>query len=214
MERFMQLQEMGREPISLPDKIYFAGNVTAQKTPGNHHLPQFRKTGTYNHPALRAQRKREAMDFAKRLLNGKLTEVTLRKIGGIKGLQDRLEEFNFKIDEEQMQIALMNAESLEQEGQAKKQMREEQKILEMARIGIKYEPLTEEKAAFTPKAQIAAIQRSQKTKVSADEDLSSLRDEAEKDGNNLGRADSMEIAENTGIVDTGDDVDVKFQDTI
>ena len=206
MERFMQLQEMGREPISLPEKIFFAGNETLQKTPGNHHLSQFRKTGTYNHPSLKAYRKRVAMDRAKRLINNKMTEIELRKCGGMAGLQASLNEFGMKIDEEQMEVALMNANALEEDGKAKKQMREEQKMLEMAKLGIKYVPAEADNAR--PVDVVKATIKAQNTKVAADDDLSSLKDESEKDGNRLPDGDGMETS--GGVVDTGDDVNVKF----
>jgi hypothetical protein len=209
MERFMKLQEMGREPIALPEQIYFAGNITLQKTPGNHHLPQYRKTGTYNHPALRAMRKREALDMAKRLINNKLTEVSLRKIGGLVGLQERLSEFGLKIDNEQMEVAQMNAHALEEDGKAKHQMREEQKMLEMAKLGIAYKPLEAEKTPFSPKEQVNAVIRAQKAKPAPADDLSS-RDDSEKDNNELDSKDAAALATQTGVMDTGNgDLDVK-----
>ncbi len=208
MERFMQLQEMGREPISLPEDINFGGNETLQKTPGNHHRPQFRKTGTYNHPSLKAYRKRVAMDRAKRLINNKMTEVELRKCGGMEGLQRSLAEFGMKIDAEQMEVALMNAGALEEDGKAKKEMREEQKMLEMAKLGIKYVPV--EADTTKPVDVVKAVARAKATKVSADEDLSGTKDEAEKDGNKLNIQDEIENAGTTGVVDTGDDVEVSF----
>lgn len=208
----MQLQEMGREPISLPEKIYFAGNETLQKTPGNHHLPQYRKTGTYNHPSLKMYRKRVAMDRAKRLINNKMTEVELRKVGGMEGLQRSLSEFGLKIDQEQMEVALMNANALEEDGKAKKEMREEQKMIEMAKLGIKYVPVEADRQK--PVDVVRATIRAQHTQVPADEDLSSLKDESEKDKNKLSPEEEGEVSSVPGLIDTGDDIDVKFEGEI
>lgn len=204
----MQLQEMGREPISLPASIFFGGNETLQKTPGNHHLPQFRKTGTYNHPSIRAWRKRVAMDRAKRLINNKMSEVELRKCGGMAGLQKSLEEFGLKVDEEQMEVALMNANALEQDGKAKHEMREEQKMLEMAKLGLKYVPAEADKAA--PVDVVRATVRANNTRLEADDDLSSLKDESEKDGNSLGKSDMIADAQQSGVIETDENIDVKF----
>lgn len=204
----MQLQEMGREPISLPEKIFFGGNETLQKSPGNHHMPQYRQTGTYNHPAVRQYRKRVAMDRAKRLINNKMTEVELRKIGGMDGLQKALAEFGMKIDNDQMQVAMMNASALEEDGKAKMQMREEQKIIEMAKLGMKYVPVEADKAA--PVDVVKATIRAQKTKLAAENDLSSLKDESEKDGNKLTASEELAEAQSTGVVDTGDDAEPNF----
>lgn len=220
MERFMQLQEMGREPISLPDKIYFGGNEVLQKTPGNHHMPQFRKTGTYNHPSLRAQRKRVAMDRAKRLINGKMTEVELRKVGGMPGLQAALAEFGLKIDAEQMEVAMMNATALDEDGKAKHEMREEQKMLEMAKLGMKYTPgdsvKTVDNEVMTPKKLVAAVARANATKIKPEDDLSSLKDESEKDGNNISADEQKDFTESSGVIETDEsvDVDVNFKEGI
>lgn len=218
MERFMQLQEMGREPISLPDRIFFGGNEILQKTPGNHHLPQFRKTGTFNHPSIRAYRKRVAMDRAKRLINSKMTEVELRKVGGMEGLQKSLAEFGLKIDQEQMEVAMMNATALEEDGRAKRELSENQKVIEMARLGIKYTPGDRDKTidneVMTPKKLSSAVARANSTKLAPEDDLSSLKDESEKDGNQLTSADSQAISGQTGVVETPESVDVKFEDTI
>lgn len=208
MERFMQLQEMGREPISLPASIFFGGNEVLQKTPGNHHLPQFRKSGTFNHPSLRAWRKRVAMDRAKRLINNKMSEVELRKCGGIAGLQKALEEFGLAIDADQKEVALMNANALEMDGKAKREMHESQKIIEMAKLGIKYTPIPED--TTKPVDVVKATIRAQKTKVAAEDDLSSLKDESEKDKNQLSREEEVAAGTTSGVVDTGEDVDVKF----
>jgi hypothetical protein len=203
MERFMQLQEMGREPISLPESIYFAGNVALQKMPGNHHLPKYRKTGTYNHPQVKAQRKREVLDMAKRLINNKLQEVSLRKVGGFQGLQEALAEFDLTIDKEQMAVARMNAEFLEQDGMAKKKMREEQKMLEMARLGIKYEPLESiDKQVFTPKQMSSAVVRAKNAKLAPEDNLSSLKDDSELDGNRLNASEEAGLGSQTGVVET------------
>lgn len=214
MERFMQLQEMGREPISLPESIYFGGNVALQKTPGNHHLPRYRKTGTYNHPQVRAQRKREALDMAKRLINNKLQEVSLRKLGGLAGLQERLAEFGLTIDKDQMEVAQMNANALEQDGMAKKKMREEQKIIEMARLGIKYEPAEAEKTPYTAQQQVRDVVRAQNAKLKSEDNLSSLKDDSELDGNRLSASEEAALGNETGVVETPEgDVELKVVET-
>lgn len=214
MERFMQLQEMGREPISLPESIYFAGNVALQKTPGNHHLPKYRKTGTYNHPQVRAQRKREVMDMAKRLINNKLQEVSLRKIGGLEGLQSALAEFGLTIDKDQMEVAQMNAKFLEQDGFAKKQMREEQKMFEMAKLGLKYVPAEEDKTPYPVAAQVRDVVRSQKTKLAPEDQLDSLRDDADRDGNKLSPEEEASAGNTSGVVETPEgDIELRSVET-
>lgn len=185
MERFNLLQEMGREPINLPADIYFAGDEILQKTPGNHHRPEFRKTGTYNHPNVRKQRQRVAQDRATRLINGKMTEVELRKVGGMDGLNKALAEFGLKIDEEQMEVALMNANMLAEEGNAKRMDRDEAKRKVLAEHGIVYQPIEAEKTAVSPQQHARDAAAAAMAKPEADEDLSSLKDESEKDGNEL-----------------------------
>lgn len=205
MERYQKLEEMGRTPISLPASIFFGGNEILQKTPGNHHLPQFRKSGTFNHPSIRAYRKRVAIDRANRLKKNKMSEVELRKIGGLPGLQTALGEFGLKINEEDMEVVQMNASALEADGTAKREYNEQQKIVEMARLGIKYVPMVADNAR--PVDVVKATTQAQNKRVSADDDLSSLKDESEKDNNQLSRDEEIALAGETGVVDTGEDVE-------
>lgn len=95
--QFLKLRAMDREPIDLPSNIYFAGNVTMQKSHctndmckpgackcggGMHHLPEFQKTGTYWHPNLAAWRLRVAKDRLDRAQKNQASETELRKSGG------------------------------------------------------------------------------------------------------------------------------------
>lgn len=201
----MKLEEMGRAPISLPAAIFFGGNEILQKTPGNHHLPQFRKTGTYNHPSIVAYRKRVAIDRANRLKKNKMTEVELRKIGGVQGLQTALAEFGLHINEGDMEVVMMNAGALEQEGQAKREYNEQQKVIEMARLGIKYTPAVADTAK--PVDVVKATAQAQNKKLAADDDLSSLRDESEKDNNQLTKQEEISLGSDSGVMDTGESVD-------
>ena len=173
--RFEQLVEMGREPINLPYEIYFNGNETLQKTPGAHHLEQYRSTGTYNHPNVKEQRKRETLDYAKRLLNGKMSGVTLKKIGGVKGLNMRLQEFGMAIDDDQTEIINMNASFLESEYAARKQDSEDERK-KAGREEVKQEP----KVGDTEKKTVEGAKKAATTKLSAQDDLSS-GDENEKE---------------------------------
>lgn len=210
MERYQKLEEMGRAPISLPSDIFFGGNEILQKTPGNHHRPQFRKTGTFNHPSIRAYRKRVAIDRANRLKKNKMSEVELRKIGGLQGLQSALAEFGLKINEEDMEVVLMNASALESDGLAKREYNEQQKVVELARLGIKYVPMVADNAK--PVDVVKVTTQAQNKRVAADDDLSSLKDESEKDNNQLSSNEEASLSKDTDIVDTGEDSDgVKFE---
>ncbi len=90
--RRRELIAMGREPIELPADIHFAGHETLQraKCSGDcpdedcrcpqtrHHLPQYKRTGTYYHPELAKQRLRVAEDRVKRLQSYKASAVEER----------------------------------------------------------------------------------------------------------------------------------------
>lgn len=172
--RFEQLVEMGREPINLPYEIYFNGNETLQKAKGSHHLEQYRSEGTYNHPSVKAQRKREALDYAKRLLNGKMSSVTLRKIGGIGGIKTRLEEFGLTIDQEQMEVINMNADFLSAEYEARKTVSEEER-----KASGRVEAVQEPEAPNKDDVLAKAAEKAAEAKLSPANDLSS-GDEEEK----------------------------------
>lgn len=179
-ERFLQLQDMGREPIRLPAEIHFGGNERLQKTPGNHHLPKYRKSGTWDHPLNVAQRKRVVTDQATRLLNGTMSEVTLRKIGGLPGLQKRLEEFNLRIDEDQWSMMETNAESLDLEYEAKKHDRDEFKKNYEEKTGNKLEALEPE--PVNPREDVVKQEiQAKNARISPQDDLRS-GDENAKEG--------------------------------
>jgi len=170
--RYEQLVEMGREPITLPYEIFFNGNKTLQKTHGSHHLGQYRNTGTYFHPSLVAQRKREALDYAKRLLNGSMSAVTLRKIGGASAINEMLAEFNLSVDEEQMEIINMNADFLSSEYDARKSVEVAQRAAE-GKVEVIAEPETPNKEQALIRAAATAITielRPEDNLASGDED--------------------------------------------
>lgn len=178
-KQYLNLQAMGREPISLPAEIYFAGNEILQKSPGGHHLPQFRETGTFNHPSLKAQRKRVAMDKAKRILNMKMTEVELRQSGGLPGIKESLKEHGLTINEKQWEIAKMNADNLTLEGEARRAGKVEgRKILE-EKLGKPVEEIKADEAK--PIDPIAAAMKASAISMLGDNDLSSNKSEEEKD---------------------------------
>lgn len=177
--QFLKLQAMGKEPLNLPAEIYFAGNEELQKRPGAHHLPQYRQTGTYNLPAVKEMRKRVAMDRAKRLINMKMTEVELRKIGGIEALTKQLAEHGLSINEQQKEIASMHADMLTKEWEAKRKDRLDEKLAQLAKAGQAYE---EVKADLLPPVDaVKATQAAQSVRLAPSEDLSSLKDESQKD---------------------------------
>ena len=108
MKQYERLKELGKEPISLPAEINFAGNVILQKAhcdnddckpgacwcgKGMHHKPEYQKTGTYMHPNLVRQRLREANDRLNRFKAMKMSETEKRTYAsaGIKQLQEALE---------------------------------------------------------------------------------------------------------------------------
>lgn len=106
-DRAQQLEEMGRKPISLPADIFFGGNELLQKTPGPHHRPEFRTTGTYNHPNLVEYRKRVAVDRANRFLGGTMSKTELQKVGGAEGIKEALKEHGLALDVENVDIIEM-----------------------------------------------------------------------------------------------------------
>lgn len=98
MKRYRELVALGRAPIDLPAEIYFNGDERLQKAhcetlscpigacrcgKGRHHLPEYQKTGTYDHPNLVAHRERVAADRLGRLVNGKMSDAEMRKIGNV-----------------------------------------------------------------------------------------------------------------------------------
>lgn len=178
-KQFLHLQAMDRTPIALPAEIYFGGNEILQKTPGAHHLPQYRQTGTYHLPQLKEWRKRVAMDRAKRLLNMKMSETELRNIGGVEGVKEGLAEHGLGISGKQFEIAKMNATSLELEGEAKKMSREQDKKAMEEKLGKKLDEIKADESP--PDDPIAAALKASAAKVTGDNDLSSLTSEEDKD---------------------------------
>ncbi len=179
-DQYQKLSAMGKAPINLPADIYFAGNITLQKSPGVHHRPEFRQTGTYYHPLLVAQREREAKDAAKRLIDGKMSEPEHRKIGGLKGLQEKLAEHGLTLTSEQGEVAKMYDDSLSLTGEMKVKERELQHAAIESVTGKKYEPIVQEPAHIKDDILQAAMSAA-KAMVKGDDDLSSLRSEDEKD---------------------------------
>lgn len=147
---------MGKRPISLPADIFFGGDERLQKTPGAHHRPEYRKSGTYDHPNVVEWRQRVWTDRAKRLVKGKMSEVELRKIGGLAGINKGLEEFGIKIDPESLQVAEMHEVSLQQEFEAKKADREEFKHQFESKTGKKWEDVSEDPTPVSEKEILKA----------------------------------------------------------
>ena len=156
-EQYEKLVAQGREPIPLPYEIFFNGNEVLQKAPGVHHLEQFRTTGTYNHPNLQKNRKRIAVDAAKRLLNGKMNPVSLRQLGGVVGIKKRLEEFGLEINEEQQTIIDRNAGFLEDSYDARKVESENER-----KVAGREEALPEPKAPNADAALVKGAAQAQK----------------------------------------------------
>ncbi len=90
--RAQKLKEMGREIIDLPEKIWFAGRESLQRTPGPHHLPQYQETGTYWHPDCCRQRLRIAEDRLKRALQFKASTYEGRAYGNPEDLEAAVKE--------------------------------------------------------------------------------------------------------------------------
>lgn len=104
LKQWKALVAAGAEPdIQLPAEINFSGDERLQKahcdTPtcpdghcmcgkGSHHLPQFQKTGTYDHPMLVRWRNKVARDRARRFNNMTMSSTELKKIGGPQTLID------------------------------------------------------------------------------------------------------------------------------
>lgn len=181
-DQYLRLEALGKAPISLPAEIFFGGDERLQKSPGAHHLAQYRKTGTYDLPQLKEWRLRVAKDQAKRLLNSKMSEVELRKVGGIGGLQEKLKEHGLTINKEQWAVAEMHAKYLSLEAEAKKKDKEDMRIKVEETTGKKLEEIAAEPVNPHEDFLSAAI-ASATAKVTGDDDLSSLQNEDEKDGN-------------------------------
>lgn len=127
-----KLEELGREPISLPAEIYFAGNEQKQ-----------RENGTYNHPNLVKNRLRIAMDRLERARKEIMSDTEKAKIG-VKGdnneLISNLEEdvrvaqknlasvLGMKLEEEISSLNLSDkAEKKEEKKEEKADLTEEKK---------------------------------------------------------------------------------------
>jgi len=98
LKQWQNLVAAGAEPdTERPAEINFADDERLQKahcdTPtcpdghcmcgkGSHHLPQFQKTGTYNHPMLVRHRAKVARDRARRFNTMSMSSTELKKIGG------------------------------------------------------------------------------------------------------------------------------------
>lgn len=179
-DTYLRHEAKGRTPISLPAEVFFSGDTRLQKSPGAHHLPQYRNTGTYNLPALKEYRKRVAMDRAKRIIGMKMSEVELRMIGGLEGVQEALKEFGLTINKDQWAVAEINAKHLSLESEVKRKEREDAKIKMEKETGKKVETIDAE--AVNPNEDIVSIVAAEmKLKPSADDDLSSLMNEEDKE---------------------------------
>ncbi len=191
-DTYLKLEAMGKAPISLPAEIYFGGDERLQKSPGAHHLPQYRKTGTWHLPALKEQRKRVAMDRAKRLINMKMSEVELRKVGGLEGVQTALKEHGLGISKDQHEIAELNAKHLSLESEVKRRDRDEAKAKIEKETGKKMESIEAE--PINPAEDILKIVQSEAlSKVSADDNLSSLENEEDKESNASQKSTSVNL---------------------
>jgi len=180
-DRVQQLEKMGRPPIELPAEIFFGGNEKLQKTPGRHHLPQYRETGTYNHPNLVAHRKRVAGDRVQRLANSKMSDVEFTAMGGIDGLRAALKEHGLGLNEKAMEVVTEQAQELQAKVEVKK-MEWDQRVQSFeAQTGKKHNPVVAE--PVNPHENIvAAAEAAANAKVTGSDDLSD-GDDSEKDGN-------------------------------
>lgn len=180
--QYEKLRDMGKEPIHLPADIFFGGDERLQKTPGAHHRPEFRKTGTYMHPSVVENRRRVWTDRAKRLVKGKMSEVELRKCGGLGGINQALEEFGIKLDPESMQMAEMHEVSLQQEFEAKKADREEFKHQFETKTGKKWEDVNEDLTPVNEKELLkAAATAATAQPTNSEENLRSITEVDDED---------------------------------
>lgn len=159
LKQYRALEAAGAEPdIQLPAEINHAGDERLQKaycdTPsckegnclcgkGAHHLPQYQKTGTYNHPMLVRYRAKVARDRARRFNRMQMSSTELKKIGGPAALiQDPGEAH---IQQESFEDQVRNQEVLRREN------RKGRPAIEAEPIN-PYEPDVVKKAAMAAKA--------------------------------------------------------------
>lgn len=114
-DQLENLIKMDRTPIYVSEEIWFGGNEVKQKTPGMHHLEEYRTTGTYNHPLNIKVRKRGLQDLARALATGKMNTVSFKnKIGNLQQFISKCKEHDIQFKPEAISNMTAFAELLDQ----------------------------------------------------------------------------------------------------